>query len=163
MKATGRNKVYVDGTRVHVPFTEVSLTDGGSVQLYDTSGPGSDPATGLPPLRRPWILDRQDVKPYDGRAVNVRDDGRAAERRGTNAEQFRGPTRKPIRAKPGRRVTQLHYARGGDITPEMEFIALREGLEPEFVRDEVARAGRSSRPTSTTPSPSPWSSAATSW
>src|SRR5207248_8401805 len=80
MKATGRSKVYVDGARVHVPVTEVTLTNGSSVHLYDTSGPGSDPATGLPPLRRPWILDRQDVKAYDGRAVNTRDDGRAAER-----------------------------------------------------------------------------------
>ncbi|MBV9283128.1 MAG: phosphomethylpyrimidine synthase ThiC [Acidimicrobiia bacterium] len=142
MKVTGRSKVYVDGPRgphVHVPFTEVALTNGESVRLYDTSGPGSDPATGLPPLRRPWILDRRDVKPYDGRAVSTRDDGRAAERRGTAADQFRGPTRKPLRAKPGQRVTQLHYARRGEATAEMEFVAVREGLDPEFVRDEVAR------------------------
>ncbi|MBV8235183.1 MAG: hypothetical protein JO075_05725, partial [Acidimicrobiia bacterium] len=101
MKAMGRNKVYVDGPRVHVPFTEVALTNGESVRLYDTSGPGSDPATGLPPLRRPWILDRQDVKAYDGRAASVRDDGRAAARRdasrgdaasgGAASAQFRGP------------------------------------------------------------------------
>src|SRR4051794_39430352 len=141
MKATGRSKVYVDGAgaHMHVPFTEVALTNGESVRLYDTSGPGSDPATGLPPLRRPWILDRQDVKAYEGRPINTRDDGRAAERRGAPGEQFRGPTRKPLRAKPGRRVTQLHYARRGEVTPEMEFIAVREGLDPEFVRDEVAR------------------------
>jgi phosphomethylpyrimidine synthase len=139
MKATGRSKVYVDGARVHVPFTEVPLTNGESVRLYDTSGPGSDPVTGLPPLRRPWILDRGDVKAYDGRHATARDDGRAAERRGTTAEQFRGPVRKPLRAKPGRRVTQLHYARRGDVTEEMEFVAVREGLDPETVRDEVAR------------------------
>jgi phosphomethylpyrimidine synthase len=138
MKASGRSKVYVDGSRVHVPFTEVALTNGGSVRLYDTSGPGSDAATGLPPLRRPWILDRRDTKAYEGRPVNTRDDGRGAERRGTGAEQFRGPVRKPLRAKPGHRVTQLHYARRGEVTQEMEFIAVREGLEPEFVRDEVA-------------------------
>ena len=90
MKATGRTKVYIDGAHehayaahIHVPFTEVALTNGETVRLYDTSGPGSDPATGLPPLRRPWVLDRQDVKPYDGRAVSTRDDGRAAELRGT--------------------------------------------------------------------------------
>jgi phosphomethylpyrimidine synthase len=139
MKATGRSKVYVDGARVHVPFTEVPLTNGESVRLYDTSGPGSDPVTGLPPLRRPWILDRGDVKAYDGRHATARDDGRAAERRGTTAEQFRGPVRKPLRAKPGRRVTQLHYARRGDVTEEMEFVAVREELDPETVRDEVAR------------------------
>src|SRR5436305_1021620 len=139
MEATGRTKVYVDGPRVHVPCIEVSLTNGGSVHLYDTSGPGSDPATGLPPLRRPWILDRRDVKAYEGRLTGARDDGRGAVRRGTIADQFRGPTRKPLRAKPGRRVTQLHYARRGEITPEMEFIAVREGVDPEFVRDELAR------------------------
>ncbi|MBV9412024.1 MAG: phosphomethylpyrimidine synthase ThiC, partial [Acidimicrobiia bacterium] len=142
-----RRKVYADGAHphMHVPFTEVTLTNGESVRLYDTSGPGSDPATGLPPLRRPWILDRQDVKAYEGRPVNTRDDGRAAERRANAAEQFRGPEqfrgamRKPLRAKPGRRVTQLHYARRGEITQEMEYVAVREGLDAEFVRDEVAR------------------------
>jgi len=73
MKATGRSKVYVDGAHahIHVPFTEVRLTNGESVRLYDTSGPGSDPATGLPPLRRPWVLDRQDVKAYDGRPASA--------------------------------------------------------------------------------------------
>src|SRR4051794_12441231 len=138
-EASGRSKVYVDGQRVHVPVTEVVLTNGETVRLYDTSGPGSDAATGLPPLRRPWILDRQDVKTYGARPVNTRDDRRGAARRGTTAERFRGPVRKPLRAKPGQRVTQLHYARRGEITPEMEFIAVREGLDPEFVREEVAQ------------------------
>ncbi|HEX6596362.1 MAG TPA: phosphomethylpyrimidine synthase ThiC [Acidimicrobiales bacterium] len=131
-----RQKVYVDG----VPFTEVSLTDGSNVRLYDTSGPAGpdhEPATGLAPLRRPWILGREDVEEYDGRRPTVRDDGRAAVRRGQEPATA-APTR-PLRAKPGRTVTQLHYARRGEITPEMAYVATREGLAPEFVRDEIAR------------------------
>jgi phosphomethylpyrimidine synthase len=135
----GRAKVYVEGPRVRVPFNEVPLTNGEAVRLYDTSGPGSDPSAGLPPLRRPWILGREDVEEYEGRPVSVRDDGRAAVRRGEANEQFEGERRAPLRARPGRRVTQLHYARRGEVTPEMEFIALREGVDPELVRSEVAR------------------------
>jgi phosphomethylpyrimidine synthase len=135
----GRSKVYVEGSRVRVPFTEVPLTNGESVRLYDTSGPGSDPAAGLAPVRQPWIAGRDDVEEYEGRPSSTRDDGRAAVRRGTTAEEFTGDRRRPLRARAGRRVTQLHYARRGEITPEMEFIALREGLDPETVRDEVAR------------------------
>ncbi|MDP8937308.1 MAG: phosphomethylpyrimidine synthase ThiC, partial [Actinomycetota bacterium] len=131
-----RSKVYVDGARgVRVPFAEVSLTDGSAVRLYDTAGPGSDPTDGLAPLRRPWILERDDVEEYDGRRPSVRDDGRAAARR-SNGEAP-GATR-VLRAKAGRTVTQLHYARRGEITPEMEFVALREGVDAEFVRSEVA-------------------------
>ncbi|MEA2501501.1 MAG: phosphomethylpyrimidine synthase, partial [Actinomycetota bacterium] len=135
----GRSKVYVEGPRVRVPFSEVPLTNGEAVRLYDTSGPGSDPSAGLPPLRRPWILGREDVEEYDGRPASVRDDGRAAVRRGGSAQEFGGERPRPLRARSGRRVTQLHYARRGEITPEMEFIAVREGVDPELVRSEVAR------------------------
>jgi phosphomethylpyrimidine synthase len=137
--AMGRSKVYVEGSRVRVPFTEVPLTNAESVRLYDTSGPGSDPAAGLAPLRRPWIVGRDDVEEYEGRPISTRDDGRAAVRRGTTGDEFTGDRQRPLRARAGRRVTQLHYARRGEVTPEMEFIALREGLDPETVRDEVAR------------------------
>src|SRR5947208_10541575 len=136
-----RSKVYVDGSRaVRVPFTEVDL-DGGDVpfRLYDTSGPGSRPEAGLPPLRRHWILERGDVEEYEGRRPVLRDDGRAAVRRGDAASAFAGERRAPMRATTGRRVTQLHYARRGDVTPEMEFVAIREGMAPELVREEVAR------------------------
>jgi len=130
-------KVYVDG----VPFKEIALTNGEQVRLYDTSGPGSDPDRGLEPLRASWIEARGDVETYDGRNASVRDDGRAAVRRGANAtgEPWQGATRPPLRAKPGACVTQLHYARRGDITAEMQFVAAREGLDPAFVRDEIAR------------------------
>src|SRR5438105_3604008 len=135
----GRSKVYVEGERVRVPFNEVGLTNGESVRLYDTSGPGSEPAAGLPPLRRPWVLARGDVEEYEGRQVSDRDDGRAAVRRGGAAGGFGGERRRPLRALPGRRVTQLHYARAGHVTPEMEFVAVREGVDHEMVRSEVAR------------------------
>ena len=96
MQMAARRRVHVEGPGgVGVPFTEVTLGgDEPPFRLYDTSGPGSDPATGLPPLRRPWILDRRDVKAYEGRLTGARDDGRGAVRRGTVADQFRGPTRK---------------------------------------------------------------------
>jgi phosphomethylpyrimidine synthase len=143
MAEPARTKIYVDGARagVRVPFTEVSLTGGDDpVRLYDTSGPGSTATEGLAPLRRGWILNRDDVEEYEGRRTDLRDDGRAAVRRGeATPEQFTGARARPLRAKTGRTVTQMHYARGGDVTPEMEFVALREGLAPEFVRDEVAR------------------------
>jgi len=113
-------KVYISGTRqdLRVPMREVLLSDDSRLRLYDTSGPYTDPnftadsRLGLPPLRKQWILSRGDVE--------------AGPRRG-------------LRAKPGKNVTQMHYARRGEITPEMEFIALREGVSPEFIREEVAR------------------------
>jgi phosphomethylpyrimidine synthase len=106
-----RRKVYESYLRV--PFTEVKLAGGNApVRLYDTSGPGSDPDDGLPPRRAEWIAEREDV--VLDTATGVR------------------------RAAPGRRVTQLHYARQGIVTPEMEFVAIREGVEPGFVRDEIA-------------------------
>ena len=126
-----RRKVYVGG----VPFTEVSLSDGSAIHLYDTSGPGSDPVVGLPALRRDWILARGDVEEYEGRRPTARDDGRASAR---NGHMPAGPD-KVLRAQPGRTVTQLHYARKGEITPEMEFAARREGIAVETVRDEIAR------------------------
>ena len=112
-----RRKVYVEG----VPFTEVALTDGSSIRLYDTSGPGSDPTAGLPPLRRDWILGRGDVEECDGRRPTPRDDGRAAARRENGNGNGHGAAPaapgRVLRAKPGRTVTQLHYARKGEITP----------------------------------------------
>src|SRR5438876_4959195 len=121
-----RTKVYTEGSRpdIRVPFTEVAVGDSpgphgpvpnAPVRLYDTSGPGSDPAAGLPPLRRPWVLGREDVEEYDGRPVSARDDGRAAVRRGAASEQFAGSRQRPLRARADRRVTQLHYARRGDV------------------------------------------------
>jgi phosphomethylpyrimidine synthase len=112
-------KIYLEGSPgVRVPMREIALSGGEPpLAVYDTSGPaGFDVHVGLPPLRRPWIQGRGDV------------------------ETVREGARQPVvRAAAGRRPTQLHYARRGDITPEMEFVALREGLPAEFVRAEVAR------------------------
>jgi len=141
MTSNVRRKVYVEGPRgLRVPFAEVPLAAPNvPVRLYDTSGPGGDPTQGLPPLREGWIRARADVEEYEGRVQQRRDDGRAVVRGSVDPTAFAGQHRPPLRAASGRRVTQLHYARRGEITAEMEFVALREGLEPEFVRDEVAR------------------------
>jgi phosphomethylpyrimidine synthase len=147
-----RTKVYAQGERsdIQVPFTEVRLADSpgpngaepnAPMRLYDTSGPGSLPEQGLPALRAAWIQARGDVEPYAGRGRNLADDGRSAERRGEASQQWKGQRADPLRAKAGRRVTQMHYARQGQVTPEMEFVAIREGCDVELVRSEVA-AGR---------------------
>ncbi len=112
------------------------------VVLYDTSGPHGDPDQvvdldhGLPSLRAAWIRERKDVEELGEPSSAYRRDRMLDE----SSRELRFPSpRKPLRARGGQRVTQMHYARRGDITPEMEFIALREGLPAAFVRDEVAR------------------------
>ncbi|MGQ0467511.1 MAG: phosphomethylpyrimidine synthase ThiC [Sporichthyaceae bacterium] len=145
-------KTYLQGSRpdLQVPMREVHLTTGDKVVLYDTSGPYTDPTvetdirSGLAPIRAAWISERGDTIDYDGRTAHPKDDGYAdAARRdkglsGLDAV-FQG-TRRPRRAAdPDQPVTQLAYARRGLITAEMEFVALREGVEAEFVRSEVAR------------------------
>ena len=144
-------KQYVD---LRVPFREISLaptkTMSGEIEVnepvrvYDTSGPWGDPdaevdvTRGLAPLRAKWIRDRGDVEEIEGRPVSPQDNGylsekHAAERNGdasparTSEVRFqRSAKNKALRAKPGKTVTQLWYARQGIITPEMEFIAIRE-------------------------------------
>jgi phosphomethylpyrimidine synthase len=152
-------KVYAQGTRhkdIRVPFREISLNrtrlfngtyeNNEPVRVYDTSGPWNDPEVGcnvrqgLPALRRDWILNRGDVEEYTGRAVRPEDNGYLSEVHANSAantdrrgklEYFPGLRRKPLRAKAGANVTQLHYARCGIITPEMEFIAIRENMGRE--------------------------------
>ncbi len=182
-------KTYVPGIRFHeirVPMREISLSatpagrhsDGTPrleanppLTVYDTSGPYTDPDVqvdlrrGLMPIRLPWIQSRRDVEEFQGRSVTPRDNGFANGDRLAGVEVFPGNVRRAMRAKPGCNVTQMHYARQGIITPEMEFIAVRENqcrqgyeslahrqhrgqsfgaaipdrITPEFVRDEVAR------------------------
>ena len=136
-----REKVYVAGDRadVRVPFTQVNLTaPEPPFLLYDTSGPGSNPNVGLPPLRLGWIKERNDTTEIAGRMADLRDDGRRAVRAGHASDPFLGE-RLPVRRAKGAAVTQMAYARRGEITPEMEFIAVRERLDVELVRAEVAR------------------------
>ena len=146
---TGSRKTYLIGSRadIRVPMREVVLASGDAVVLYDTSGPYTDPGftpdvrRGLPALRDGWIVERGDTEEYVGRPPRPEDNGRwRGDERNLDAI-FTGSGRRPRRAVGGRAVTQLAYARRGEITPEMEFIALREGLAVEVVRDEVA-AGR---------------------
>ncbi|MDP1522369.1 MAG: phosphomethylpyrimidine synthase ThiC [Methylotenera sp.] len=172
-------KVYVEGSRpdIRVPFREISLSDTPSafgaeknppVVVYDTSGPYTDPTisidirNGLPALRTGWILERGDVEQLDGPSSEF---GITRKNDPALAEMRFNLTRKPLRAKAGANVSQMHYARKGIITPEMEYIAIRENqrrenmsellqtqhkghdfgasipkmITPEFVRDEVAR------------------------
>jgi phosphomethylpyrimidine synthase len=141
-------KTFLVGSRddLRVPMREISLTNGDTVVLYDTSGPYTDPSAttevrrGLEPLRVQWIRERGDVEEYAGRPVLPVDNGlKHADDRNLDAV-FDRHGRRPLRAAdPARPVTQLAYARRGEITPEMEFVALREGLPAELVRDEVAR------------------------
>jgi phosphomethylpyrimidine synthase len=118
------------------------------VRVYDTSGPWGDPdfhgdvTQGLPPLRAKWIRDRGDVKEIDERKVKPIDDGflsekHAASRNGNGNSLFNGSDRKTLRAKSGKAVTQLWYARQGIITPEMEFIAIRENAGREAPQSEI--------------------------
>ncbi|MGV9572075.1 phosphomethylpyrimidine synthase ThiC, partial [Streptomyces nigra] len=156
-KSIGWHKAYVEGSRpdLRVPVRQVHLTNGQSVTLYDTSGPYTDPAAetdvrrGLPPLRENWIIGRGDTAEYAGRPVRPEDDGikHTAPRGGLrNLDAvFPGRPRQPRRSRDGRAVTQLAYARRGEITPEMEFVAIRENVDPEVVREEIA-AGRAVLP-----------------
>lgn len=150
----GSHKIYKHGQMhkdIRVPFREIPLsntvdtsgneTPNESVELYDTSGPYTDPDVkininqGLPELRRTWISQRNDVEELEESSSIYRKERESDH----ELTAMRFPIiRKPFRAKPAKNVTQMHYARQGIITPEMEYIAIRERCAPEFVRDEVA-------------------------
>jgi phosphomethylpyrimidine synthase len=139
------HKVYLTGSRpdLRVPVREVVLSGGEPpLRLYDTSGPYTNPEAstdvkqGLPRLRRPWILERADVEELAAPSSRYRREREADPTLG--GVRF-AKVRPPLRARPGRRVTQMHYARRGEVTREMEFAAIREGIAPETVRDELAR------------------------
>lgn len=159
----GSKKVYVEGSRpdILVPMREIALSpttgsfgneENAPIRVYDTSGPYTDPAyqvditKGLPALRNAWIQERGDVEAYEGRSIKPEDNGfRHVDDPRIQENVFPELARKPLRAKKGKNVTQLHYARKGIITPEMEFVAIRENMDPEFVRSEIA-AGRAIMP-----------------
>lgn len=151
-------KVYVNGklfTDIMVPFREIelsqtrlhdgSLEDNPSIMVYDASGLWGDekvkcdPKQGLPALREKWIKDRGDVEEYEGRVINPLDNGyrsedemkKAGDIRNGKLEYYPGLRRKPLKAKKGKAVTQMYYAKQGIITPEMEYIAIRENLGRE--------------------------------
>ena len=147
---------------LRVPFREIALSPSrdmndaveanAPVRVYDTSGVWTDPAArcdvreGLPQLRRDWITSRGDVEEYVGREILPQDNGyltRGAEDiakikdRG-KLEEFPGLKRAPLRAKTGSCVTQIHYARKGIVTPEMEYVAIRENLGRQIAFETLA-------------------------
>ncbi len=142
-------KGYIQGSRpdLRVPVRDVTLTNDEVVSLYDTSGPYTDPDApidvrqGLPTVREGWIAERGDTERYAGRIAHVLDDGGKHEKRDLpRIEQLRreaaGLQRQPRRARGGvggGNVTQMHYARKGIVTPEMEYIALRENGRREWM------------------------------
>ncbi|NML90460.1 phosphomethylpyrimidine synthase ThiC [Sphingobium sp. TB-6] len=165
----GSRKIHVGPLKV--AMREIDLEPGSGeppVRVYDTSGPYTDPnaridiMAGLPQLRRDWIIARGDVEEYDARAIKPEDNGLKGPDRSGGVQPFPNLVQRPLRAKAGANVSQMHYARRGIITPEMEYVAERENLgrarlaeyvrdghdwgaeipdyvTPEFVRDEVAR------------------------
>jgi phosphomethylpyrimidine synthase len=165
----GSRKVHVGPLKVAMREIHLEPIAGDPpVRVYDTSGPYTDTdatidiAAGLPPLRREWQLARGDVEEYAPRDVKPEDNGQLGPDRSGGVPPFPTALRRPLRAKTGGNISQMHYARQGIITPEMEYVAERENLgreqirghirdgqdwgaeipdyvTPEFVRDEVAR------------------------
>ena len=169
------SKIYVEGVihpEVKVGMRAISLSQGSGeapLRVYDPSGPYTDATAsidirrGLPELRRRWIEGRGDVETYQGRDVRPEDNGLKPHETGKLDALFERGARQPLRAQKGAVPTQLAYARAGLITPEMEYVAIRENMgraearealtrdgesfgaelpdqvTPEFVRDEIAR------------------------
>ncbi|MFC3170397.1 phosphomethylpyrimidine synthase ThiC [Paracoccus fontiphilus] len=132
---------------LRVPMREIALHPSAGeppVTVYDSSGPYTDQNTqisieqGLPRLREAWLAARGDTEAYEGRHVQPADNGFVPADRLTPAFPAR---RRPLRAKQGRAVTQIAYARAGIITPEMEFVAIRENLGRAAMREKMARDG----------------------
>jgi phosphomethylpyrimidine synthase len=175
----GSRKVFIEGPStssgqagIRVAMRAIDLEPSSGeppLHVYDTSGPYTDPnqridiMAGLPELRRDWIRSRGDVEEVAQREVRPEDNGQLGPDRSGGVQPFPNVRRRVLRAKPGANVSQMHYARRGIVTPEMEYVAIRENLArannavgaprdgeswgasipdeitPEFVRDEVAR------------------------
>ncbi|HEU4460071.1 MAG TPA: phosphomethylpyrimidine synthase ThiC [Methylibium sp.] len=155
------SKVHVAGAQagVAVPMREIALTNGERITVYDTSGPYTDPRiaidvrSGLPALRAAWIEARGDTEAYAGRERQAIDDGQRRIDGGDRIDALRseagGLQRTPRRATAGGNrsgnVTQMHYARRGIVTPEMEFVAIRENGRREWMREYLGDAEREAR------------------
>ncbi|PZQ71069.1 MAG: phosphomethylpyrimidine synthase ThiC [Variovorax paradoxus] len=145
---------------LQVPVRDVHLTNGEVVSLYDTSGPYTDPHAaidvrrGLPEVRGAWIAERGDTESYEGRIRQALDDGAKHAEQQAPQEHERiarlraeaaALQRQPRRAKSGMNVTQMHYARRGIVTPEMEYVALRENGRREWMAEYLADEERARR------------------
>ncbi len=148
-------KVYVQGSRpdIQVPMREITLSDTSilfgneknpPIYVYDTSGPYTDPnakidiRSGLPAIRAAWIAERDDTEELDGPTSEY---GRARLNDKSLDELRFNLTRKPRRAKKGARITQMEYARRGIVTPEMEFVAIRENMRRQEYLESLKAAG----------------------
>nr|WP_315426878.1 phosphomethylpyrimidine synthase ThiC [uncultured Albidiferax sp.] len=149
-------KRYIQGSRpdLRVPVREILQSNGETVTVYDTSGPYTDPQAqidvraGLQALRAGWIESRGDTESYAARIRKALDDGRQSEEHDALQllrAQAAGLQRTPRRAKAGANVSQMHYARKGIITPEMEFVALRENQKLEWMAQYAANTERDQR------------------
>jgi phosphomethylpyrimidine synthase len=154
---SGSRKVHVDGSLpgVRVPMREIALSNGETVTLYDCSGPYSDPTAhidirrGLDAPRTAWVDARADTEAYAGRAPQPVDDGLRSASHGERLAALQAEAaplqRQPRRAKSGLNVTQMHYARRGIVTPEMEYVALRENGKRDWAEAYAADAEREAR------------------
>ncbi len=166
---TNGNTINQTKHNLRVPFREIALSPSRNmkdeleanppVRIYDTSGVWTDPSErcevreGLPTLRRDWITAREDVEEYVGREILPQDNGyltKGAEdvakiKESGKLEEFPGLKRAPLRAKNGKCVTQIHYARKGIITPEMEYVAIRENLGRQIAFETLANGQQTER------------------
>ena len=172
-KLPNSKRVYVNGKLfqdVKVPFRQIStsptrqhdgtLEENGTINVYDTSGEWgnddskTDATKGLPAIRLKWIKERNDCEEYDGRLIKPIDNGytseedlaKAVNNTKSKLESYPGLRRKPLKASNGGAVTQIYYAKKGIITPEMEYIAIRENLGREAainyaLNDDLKRNG----------------------
>lgn len=150
---SGSKKIFSPGNlypHLRIPAREIHLTNGKTLCVYDTSGAYTDHneeiniPSGLTDIRSAWINERNDTEIYIGRNIQAKDNGYSAAEK-TIQIQAEKLQRQPRRAQSNKNITQLHYAKKGIITPEMEYVAIRENqnrtshITPEFVRDEIAR------------------------
>ncbi len=150
-------KNYLAGSRpdIRVPVRDITLTNGETVSVYDTSGPYTDHKVdidvrqGLPSVRGDWIDARADSEYYAGRLRVALDDGRKGDPDDIRLDQLRAEAaalqRQPRRAKSGANVTQMHYARRGIVTPEMEYVAIRENGRREWMQQYMQDQAREQR------------------
>ncbi len=167
-------RIYVQGSRpdVQVPMREIALQDtrlpsgelqsNDPIRVYDTSGSWGDNkfhgdcTKGLPKLREGWLLERDDVESYEGRTVKPQDDGYLSDVHKASAAlkedkrqfvEFENDSPRVYKAKSGHGVTQLHYAKKGIITPEMEYIAIRENMKLQSYREGLEMSETAGRNT----------------
>ena len=168
----GSKRIYLEGSRpdVRVPMREItlsptqsshgSLRENAPVRVYDTSGPWGAPdfhrdcRRGLPLVRESWVKERGDLEECEGREVRPEDDGYLSEALADRVarsddkgrlERFESGRRTILRAKPGQTATQLHYARQGIVTPEMEFVAIRENMKLQRMAEDLEMSSETFR------------------